>query len=138
MTRVQSAFAALQLNNYFSVAMATAVTYDYILTFPREIEHKMRPWAAISMLFLAVRYLSFPAAMIGAFYGSSFVSGPNSGTVIFLSLTDLTMVMRVYAMYSKSRIVLAVILMVYIPVTIILIIFNGIFCSLKTHISGTG
>ncbi|KIK97381.1 hypothetical protein PAXRUDRAFT_136390 [Paxillus rubicundulus Ve08.2h10] len=63
-SEIQSILAAIQLNDYQSVAIATAVGYDTILTFVNEIEYVWkRPWSRVSTLFVIVRYVGCLAAM---------------------------------------------------------------------------
>jgi len=43
--------------DYVVVAIITAVGYDYLLTFPQEIEYMWsKPWTWVSMLFILSRY----------------------------------------------------------------------------------
>ncbi|KIJ63566.1 hypothetical protein HYDPIDRAFT_40976 [Hydnomerulius pinastri MD-312] len=156
----QLILANLQLDACISLVIASAVTYDYILTFPQEIEYVWkRPWTFMSSLFLVVRYLGFVVTIDAAFYDSRFVSGSDAvrlvssvtlqsrctaiylfqvwGGVIFYCTTNLVMVLRVYAMYHRSRAVLGVILAVYIPVGIVQIVYNAIYFNPRTHLSVT-
>ncbi|KIJ06838.1 hypothetical protein PAXINDRAFT_19964 [Paxillus involutus ATCC 200175] len=74
---IQSTLASIQLNDYVSVAIATAVVYDFILTFTNEIEYVWkRPWSWVSTLFVAVRYVGCLEAMVNAFFSSTFIPGP--------------------------------------------------------------
>ncbi|KAF9225021.1 hypothetical protein BS17DRAFT_60768 [Gyrodon lividus] len=143
----QSILAGLQFNNYISVAIATAVGYDYILTFPAEIEYVWkRSWSWVSTLFLVVRYVGCLSAMLDAFLGSTFVPGPvvvrtvldlilDWAPPVFLAIADLLMVLRVYAMYNRSRIILAILLAVYIPTIVLYLVTTGIVDDPKTSLT---
>ncbi|KAF8452899.1 hypothetical protein L210DRAFT_3755840 [Boletus edulis BED1] len=61
---IQSALELLVLHNYLSLVVATAVVYDYLLTFSKEIEYF---W---------VRYIGLCWVVIIALYGTSFIPGP--------------------------------------------------------------
>ncbi|KAF8553300.1 hypothetical protein OG21DRAFT_1261554 [Imleria badia] len=55
---LQSALTSLQQSNYTTLAVLTAVGYDYVLTFPNEIEYIWsKRWTWVSTLFVLVRYL---------------------------------------------------------------------------------
>ncbi|KAF8843543.1 hypothetical protein BDN67DRAFT_964367 [Paxillus ammoniavirescens] len=133
-SEIQSVMASLQLSNYIAVVMTTAVGYDYILTFSREVEYVWkRPWSWISTLFVVVRYMGCLSAMVQSFFGSTFATTPlTKCTVIdvvmewmfpiFLGVADLLMILRVYAMYSRSKIILAILLAIYVPTTVLCIV----------------
>ncbi|KAF9231089.1 hypothetical protein BU15DRAFT_82847 [Melanogaster broomeanus] len=148
---LQSILASIQMNDYASVVVASAVGYDYILTFPSEIEYIWkRPWSWVSTLFVVLRYVGFFDAILGTFYGSSFVRGPimtyvvstrsptlfnyvnRQGTVLYLAgswtffifivIADFLMILRVYAMYNRSRMILSILLVTYIPTVVLLVV----------------
>ncbi|KAF8452718.1 hypothetical protein L210DRAFT_2053440 [Boletus edulis BED1] len=61
---VQSALTFLQLNDYISLVIATAVIYDYFLTISNEVAYIWkRPWTIVSTLFLLVRYVGCLSAL---------------------------------------------------------------------------
>ncbi|KIJ64809.1 hypothetical protein HYDPIDRAFT_28171 [Hydnomerulius pinastri MD-312] len=161
----QSILATLQVSDYMSVMIATAVVYDYILTFPAEVEHIWkRPWTSMSVMFFVLRYVGVPVAIIGAFYGSPMISGtvtvclPLLGTLAAtdeilggknarcVSMTSdarlshddysdaslVVMILRVYAMYNRSRLVLWGLLALYIPSVILFFVFDGIYYNPQT------
>ncbi|KAI9462729.1 hypothetical protein HD554DRAFT_2126533 [Boletus coccyginus] len=54
---VQSSLELLQMNNYLSIATVTAVMYDYVLNFSREVHYVWhRDWTRVTLLFVLVRY----------------------------------------------------------------------------------
>ncbi|KAF8838735.1 hypothetical protein BDN67DRAFT_61404 [Paxillus ammoniavirescens] len=105
-SEIQSLLAAIQLNDYQSVVIATVVGYDFILTFSDEIEYVWkRPWSWVSMLFIVVRYVGCLGAMLGAFVGSSFVQGPIITYVSTRSLRnyDLILTEKVHGDLSNPK-----------------------------------
>ncbi|KAF8126715.1 hypothetical protein EV363DRAFT_1173759 [Boletus edulis] len=145
-SNIQTTLELLVLNNYVSLIIVTAASYDYILTFSREIEYIWsRPWTWISTMFVVVRYIGL-CWIITLTVGSSFVPGPlKVGTVIyeisswaflvFLSATDLIMIFRVYAMWNRSRTILSILLLIYVPQSISSVILDGIYNNPNTHLS---
>ncbi|KAF9225013.1 hypothetical protein BS17DRAFT_60662 [Gyrodon lividus] len=143
----QSILWPIQLNSYTSVAMATIISYDYILTLPKEIEYVWnRPWTLMSTVFFVIRYCGLPVAMIQAFGGSSLWFGSDIvrtvlyellawGYVVFIFVTDLVMILRVYAMYNRSRITVGLLLLVYVPATTIQLVSTAIINNPKTNLS---
>ncbi|KAF9233808.1 hypothetical protein BU15DRAFT_79731 [Melanogaster broomeanus] len=180
----QSILGEIQLNNYLSVACATVISHDYILTFSNEVEYVWnRPWTLVSAMYIMLRYLGLLVAMVQSFMGSSFWFGSNmvrssslvltrdeeltknahsfvsmtgvqppmiynssEGTAMFLLfeiwgatifgiVVHLVFMLRVYAMYNRSRIVLGILLCVYIPTTISQLVLLGIINNPKTHLS---
>ncbi|KAF8452924.1 hypothetical protein L210DRAFT_3755861 [Boletus edulis BED1] len=144
---VQSDLQHVVLDNYLSLAAITAVVYDYILTFSREVEYVWcRPWTWVSTMFVIVRYIGLYWIMTAALTGTSFVPGPVEvgkimflsyiwGFVAFLSAADLLMILRVYAMWNRSMSILRVLLLVYTIQTLITVVFEGIYNNPNTHLS---
>ncbi|KIJ07006.1 hypothetical protein PAXINDRAFT_19792 [Paxillus involutus ATCC 200175] len=86
-SEIQSVVASLQLNDYIAAVMTTAVGYDYLLTFSREVEYVWkRPWSWVSTLFIVVRYMGCLSAMVQSFFGSTFATGPLTKYVFTHSL----------------------------------------------------
>jgi len=74
---IQPDFGNIVQNNYITLAVATAVLYDYILTFSRELDYIWcRPWTWVSTLFVVVRYIGLCWVMTNTFYGTTFIPGP--------------------------------------------------------------
>jgi len=130
-----STLQLLVLNNYVSLIVVTVVVYDYILTFSKEIEYVWcKPWTWVSTIFLVVRYIGLYWIMTIALIGSSFISGPSEicngmylaftwAFGVFLSAADLVMVLRVYAMWDRSRLILGFLLFILVSQVIITIVF---------------
>ncbi|KAF9237832.1 hypothetical protein BU15DRAFT_62856 [Melanogaster broomeanus] len=98
-----------------------------VLTFPREVKHvwvsplitpKNRPWTWMSTVFLLVRYLGPLFAITGA-YCTVFYQVSQWSSIFFFVATDLVLLLRVYAMYNRSRTVLGILLASYIPLVVI-------------------
>ncbi|KAF8135107.1 hypothetical protein EV363DRAFT_1213141 [Boletus edulis] len=159
---LQSAITTILQNNYVTLAILTAVVYDYVLIFSREIEYIWnKPWTWVSTLFIFVRYVGLYNLIIPTILGSSFLPGPAKTYVftlsslsalptaadvyysavseilyilngwifvIFLGAADLVMILRVWALYHRSRLILGALLAsfsVEIIFTIILAAING-------------
>ncbi|KAF8836255.1 hypothetical protein BDN67DRAFT_974367 [Paxillus ammoniavirescens] len=144
-SETQSILASIQLNDYISVA--TAVGYDFILTFANEIEYVwQRPWTWVSTLFVVVRYVGCVTALVGAFFGSTMMPGPvitcrvmnmiaKSAFPVFIGASDFLMILRVYAMYDQSRGMLAI-LVIYISVMVLVIANAAYIMAEKTYLTG--
>ncbi|KAI9571036.1 hypothetical protein HD554DRAFT_240241 [Boletus coccyginus] len=71
---LQSTLEFLQMSDYVSVAIVTAVLYDYVLTFSREVHYVWhRPWTSVSTLFVLVRCLGLFSNIILALLNSTLV-----------------------------------------------------------------
>ncbi|KIJ16530.1 hypothetical protein PAXINDRAFT_168608 [Paxillus involutus ATCC 200175] len=113
-SEIRSILASIQLNDYATVSIATAVGYDFILTFINEIDHVWkRPWSWVSTLFILVRYVGCLNALCTVMNLISLWTLP-----VFLGASDLLMILRVYAMYNRSRRILAILLVIYILVMV--------------------
>jgi len=55
---------------------------------------------------------------------------------VFLSATDLMMILRVYAMWNRSRIILSILLFIFVLQTIFAVVLDGIYDT-GTHLSMT-
>ncbi|KAF8446340.1 hypothetical protein L210DRAFT_2971433 [Boletus edulis BED1] len=142
---IQSTLELLVLNNYLSLAIVTAVIYDYILTFSREIEYI---WT-LDLGFHDVCYRPLHRSLLDYdHYTLSFLPGPlEVSTVIyqiavwtyipFLSAIDLMMILRVYAMWNRSRTILSTLLFLLVTQTIVTVVLNGIYNNPNTHVSVT-
>ncbi|KAF8126814.1 hypothetical protein EV363DRAFT_1418714 [Boletus edulis] len=135
---VQSALASLQLNDYTSLVIVIAVSYDYCLTFAKEVTYIWKGrWTWVSALYLLTRYVGYLSVVTAALLGSSFISGPAKvrtrmyllgvcAYTIFWTAADMVMILRVYVMYDCSKIILSVILVIYIAEVVTLFIRCGI------------
>jgi len=99
------------MDDCLALVIVVTVTYDYVLTFSREVEYIWcRSWGWVSTIFVLVRYLGLGLSIIAALVGT-FVSAPVDictalylvavwGYPIYLAAGDLVMIMRVYAMWN--------------------------------------
>ncbi|KAF9232807.1 hypothetical protein BU15DRAFT_80794 [Melanogaster broomeanus] len=73
-----------------------------------------------------VRYVGLPVALVSSFCNSIYLFAVW-GYIIFLCVSDLVMVLRMYAMYNQSKMVLVIVLVLYIPAVVALLICTGIY-----------
>ncbi|KAF8126692.1 hypothetical protein EV363DRAFT_559280 [Boletus edulis] len=77
MSLIQSALESIILNNDVSLVVVTAVAYDYILNFSREVDYIWcKPWTSVSTIFVIVRYIGLCWIMILSLIGTTFIPGP--------------------------------------------------------------
>jgi len=99
-------------------------------------------------MFVVVRYIGLCWIMATVLFDTSFIVGPPevcsaifqilgwSFTVI-LSATDLMMILRVYSMWNRSRIILSTLLFIFMLQTIAIVILDAIYCATGTLFSVT-
>ncbi|KAF8427647.1 hypothetical protein L210DRAFT_3508914 [Boletus edulis BED1] len=178
---LQSLLESVVLNNYITrttahksvdVVIITAVVYDYVLTFSREVFHllytsvsrltiykdRCKPWTRVSAMFvvvrtsLSIRYIGLCWVLASALTGSTFFPGPlevsfpplytpyplvmvqfqQICTVVYLLVV---MILRVYALWNRSKAILYILLFLYVVQTIVVIVYNGIYSNPNTHLS---
>jgi len=129
--------------NYSSLVINTVMVYDYILTFSTEIEYIWnKPWTRMSTLFVIVRYIGLCSFIISSSLGSSFIPGPvNLCGVLYVTcawticlyifVVDLLMILRLWAMYNRSKIILSILLSSYLGEIILSTISNIIHSNPK-------
>ncbi|KAF8556921.1 hypothetical protein OG21DRAFT_507966 [Imleria badia] len=136
-----SALELLWMNDYITLVIVTAVTYDYVLTFSREVDYVWhRSWTLVSTMFVLIRYVGLCFAIVASLDGSAFVPGFASVKVstalslmsywlcpIFLAATDFVMILRVYALWNRARWILNILLLIYVPQIISFLIVQGIY-----------
>ncbi|KAF8428915.1 hypothetical protein L210DRAFT_3563711 [Boletus edulis BED1] len=146
---LQSLLEPVVLNNYITLVIITAVVYDYVLTFSREIEYIWcKPWTRVSAMFVVVRYIGLCWVLTSALNGSSFVPGPLEACravtllsywtfVVFISAANLVMILRVYTLWNRSRVTLWILLFICAAQIITDVAFDSIYGNLNTHLSVT-
>ncbi|KAF8135161.1 hypothetical protein EV363DRAFT_1322657 [Boletus edulis] len=85
-----------------------------------------KPWTWMSTLFVLVRYCGLYHFIVSTLIGSSFLPGPAEvfscktmivvrgwAFVLFLGAADMVMILRVWAMYSRSRLILVSLLVLF-------------------------
>ncbi|KAF8428904.1 hypothetical protein L210DRAFT_3563668 [Boletus edulis BED1] len=120
---LQSLLEQVVLNNYLTLVVITAVVYDYVLTFSREC----KPWTRVSAMFVVIRYIGLCWVVTSALR-NTFVPGP---------LETLVMILRVYALWNRSKAILYILLFIFLVQTIINIVYTGIYVNPNTHLSVT-
>lgn len=71
---------SFRFSSYFVVASATAVVYDWALTFGQEIELVWRPrWSLLTYLYLVVRYAGMPYVVLSTLRVLPLVSTTDEG-----------------------------------------------------------
>ncbi|KDQ60376.1 hypothetical protein JAAARDRAFT_32772 [Jaapia argillacea MUCL 33604] len=116
MDEVESIATQLNVNYYFSLVAFVVLYYDFILTFPSEIERFWSggfSWAAL--LFFINRYLSMLGhvpVILQTFWQTN---NENCMTlqiyhqiysIVLQILFGILLIMRTYALYSRSRLIL--------------------------------
>ncbi|KAF8547005.1 hypothetical protein OG21DRAFT_1527454 [Imleria badia] len=157
-SNLQSALEFLQAVNYTSLAIITAVIYDYLLTFSKEVEYVwvrryQLPTQALDSGFHNV-CCAHNATMLKSWWllyvlrGTTFMPGPvkfHRCTAIILAIgweysifhavADLVMILRVYAMWNESKRILYILLVLYVPQVMVSFIFTGIFDNPNKYLS---
>ncbi|KAF8124714.1 hypothetical protein EV363DRAFT_1435185 [Boletus edulis] len=153
---LQSALTTIQQNDYLTLAAIIAAAYDYVLTFSKEIEYIWsKPWTWVSTLFILVRYVGLcnlvgfipgPAKMYVFILPSSsgvlnttdvcrivvseIIDVINSWTfILFFGSADFVMILRVWAMYNQSRLILGTLLTTF-SLEIIITVAITLVCML--------
>jgi len=136
---IQSIVQLQLLNNIVSLSGIAIVAYDYVLTFPTEVEYIWsKPWTWLSTLFLIVRYVGIFSVVSVALTGSTFVPGPLKTCIglvysrdwaltVFICASDLFLVLRVYAMWNRSKIILSILLLGYTVQVILQVVLCAVF-----------
>ncbi|KAF8127588.1 hypothetical protein EV363DRAFT_1171890 [Boletus edulis] len=73
----------------------------------------------------------------GYFKGTVIYQISSWAFIVFLSAADLMMILRVYAMWNRSRTILSILLFIYVPQSIISVVLVGIYNNPNTHLSVT-
>ncbi|KAF8119702.1 hypothetical protein EV363DRAFT_1196235 [Boletus edulis] len=130
---LQSLLEPVVLSNYLTFVVITAVVYDYILTFSREIEYIWcKPWTRVSAMFVVIRYIGLCWVVCTVVYLLT-----SWTFVLFFCATDLVMILRVYTLWKRSKAILYILLFIFLVQTIIDIVFTGIYVNPNTHLSVT-
>jgi len=112
------------------VAAGVIVMYDWVLTLGQEIELIWRQrWSLITVLYLAIRYVGIPYSVMSILINTPFVSVKSAGcinmfyalngtNVIVTAMLGVIMIVRLYAMYQRSRMILVFLVVVFLAVNI--------------------
>ncbi|KAJ6501493.1 hypothetical protein C8R47DRAFT_1193259 [Mycena vitilis] len=115
--------SASQINYQFQTANYVLFIYDHILTFSEEVDKMWtQPLTLASLLFYLNRYMTHGQFIIlqVAFFETSwsvsvcerYVKFPGATTLCLVTIAELTLILRVYALYLSSKRVLAFLLSV--------------------------
>ncbi|KAF8554381.1 hypothetical protein OG21DRAFT_1497038 [Imleria badia] len=120
-----ASLSGLQQVDYTSVIIITAVVYDYVLAFSDEIEYIWKqPWTWVSMLYIFVCYCGLFSVVAPILASTTFIHSPAEvckllyiinqwSFLFFLGAADLIMILRVWSMYNRSRLVLSTLLVLF-------------------------
>ncbi|KAF8135142.1 hypothetical protein EV363DRAFT_1396592 [Boletus edulis] len=105
---LQSALTTLLQYDYLTISILTAVGYDYILTFSNEVEYIWsKPWTWVSTLFIFLPTWT-PQGIC------EILDILNEWAFLFFfGAADFVMILRVWAMYNRSRLVLGILLILF-------------------------
>ncbi|KAG2047218.1 hypothetical protein BDR06DRAFT_117437 [Suillus hirtellus] len=131
--------------SYFIVAACVVMTYDWALTFGREVELIWRQrWSPMTVLYLTVRYLGILFAVMNMLASVSTILLSDTVSLILsmvwswtpfaaFAMVQVIIITRLHAMYQRSRKILIFLIVTSLAVNI----FNGIVTVLMTmHTSG--
>ncbi|KAG2037720.1 hypothetical protein BDR03DRAFT_370556 [Suillus americanus] len=121
---------SFRYSSYFVVASATAMVYDWALTFGQEIELVWRPrWSLVTFLYLAVRYAGIPYVVLSTLRVLPLVSTTDKvRNIIYAAINGLAMVVnailgvvliiRLHGMYLGSSRILMILVVIFVPVVV--------------------
>lgn len=119
-----------RVSSYFVVASATAVAYDWVLTFGQEFELVWRRrWSLMTVLYFCVRCIGilYSALNIASSIQSVSLTDVECAIINFTQLwisfvvnamLSVIMITRLYAMYQRSRKMLIFVVVTFMAVTI--------------------
>jgi len=98
----------------------------------------MKPWTWVTALFFVIRYGGIYCAIIVSLLGTTYMPGPQKLCAVFffteelmygvfLCSADLLMVLRVYALWKRSKIIVGVLLSFYTTRVILEVIGTSVF-----------
>ncbi|KAG2056110.1 hypothetical protein BDR06DRAFT_953079 [Suillus hirtellus] len=152
MSGLEESLYALDWNNNISVAIITLVSYDYMLQFEKE----QRQRSIMTYMYLAVRYFGISIAMYVAAPTEPSLSDPALGgglfyipeTVsyamflffewsfsVYFCLAEVILILRLYALYNRSKPILYVLLGLFLPVVALYIAIDAFLWSRPSSIS---
>lgn len=127
MSGLEESLYALDWNNSISVAIITLISYEYMLQFEKEVTFVwQRQWSIMTYMYLVVRYFGISIAMTCACWGGLFYIPETPcyamflffqwGFSIYFCLAELILILRLYALYNRSKPILYVLLGLLLPV----------------------
>ncbi|KAH7910976.1 hypothetical protein BJ138DRAFT_1151771 [Hygrophoropsis aurantiaca] len=145
----------LQFEAYLRVITVVAVGYDFLLTFGREVEYVFnRPRSLMSLLYVVVRYLGITTIIFLDYQliymiivdGDLPLTEPvrlrlydlqTWGPFVTGIASDGIMILRLYAMYEKSRKILIFLLVCFVARVVALAVILGLATGPGSGISAT-
>ncbi|KAF8549537.1 hypothetical protein OG21DRAFT_1488441 [Imleria badia] len=175
---LQFALTTLQQNNSWSLAVLTAIGYDYILTFSNENTSGANPgpwcqcYSFLCVSEFEVRYVGLCNLIINMLQGSSFVPGPTKmyvftlpsllglpdvpdfyKTVVstptqvymiylwsflpFFGAAEFVMILRIWAMYNRSTLILSVLLTFFSLEMISTVLATAVYSAPRNQLVAT-
>lgn len=132
-------------HSYFIVAASAAIIYDWALALGQEVELIWkRRWSLMTFLYLSVRYAALPYVVIFMLITLPAVSVADAGcnilflalnwiNVVITALLGIIMIVRLHAMYQRSRKMLIFLVAIFLGLTIACV---GITASGTSHTIG--
>ncbi|KAF9041395.1 hypothetical protein BJ165DRAFT_282735 [Panaeolus papilionaceus] len=120
-----NALSDIQLTRYSQLGSSTIIIYDHLITFDKEVNLIWRsPWSAGKLLFFANRYYGLAATIFNnyGFFSRRLTDDVSKHFFLWQGWTGLVacvlaegiMQMRIYALYSLSKRVLALMLIGFV------------------------
>jgi hypothetical protein len=127
MSGLEGSLYALDWSDYIGVVIVTVIIYDYIIQFEKEVTFVWkRQWSVMAYLYLAVRYFGIALGMIFGIWGGLLYmpEAPCYGMLLFMQwglsayfcLAEVILILRLYALYNRSKPILYVLLGLFVPV----------------------
>ncbi|KAG1846484.1 hypothetical protein C8R48DRAFT_732907, partial [Suillus tomentosus] len=146
MSGLEESLYALDWNNNISVAIITLVSYDYMLQFEKEVTFVwQRRRSIMTYTYLVVRYFGISIAMTCACWGGLFYVPETPCYAMFLffewsfsvyfCLAEVILILRLYALYNRSKPILYVLLGLFLPVVALYIAIDVFLWSRPSSIS---
>ncbi|KAF9236756.1 hypothetical protein BU15DRAFT_76717 [Melanogaster broomeanus] len=135
-----TATALLDLNNYGTVSILIIWVYEYAITFDEEVAFlKKSNWNTVKIFYLVCRYLPFLFVAINAFHFlqpglslkacKSYFQFISLAGAIIIICAELMFLVRTYALWDRTRLALAIILVnfmaFFIPIAVIMVLFSS-------------
>lgn len=128
----QEAVIGLLWNNYLSVSTITLILYEYLILLDKEVNYVWkRPWSLMSCLYLVVRYLGLSLSITWACWGGLFYMPETPcydihvvlewGGSVYFCFAEAILIWRLYALSSRSKLLLYVLLGTFLPIVALLI-----------------
>ncbi|KAG2107259.1 uncharacterized protein F5147DRAFT_774478 [Suillus discolor] len=110
--------ASSRTYSYVQVAALVAVLYDWVLMFGQEVELVWRKrWSLMTLIYLGVRYAAMPYIVFGILRIIAYLA-INWIFVVVNSMAGVIMIVRLYAMYQRSRKILVFLIIILLAISI--------------------